>query len=613
MFLQQLLGHTIQVLGLWKIVCEHQVQTVASRQLSQDNQNILRGMYFRDLIISMAGREISSKLVQAVIGIYLGDNAKTDAISHRLREACPSLYNEDDAVSSKAHEMIIGAKTEPNLTERAKTVAQAVQLCKKVAGKLNLDILVSHLVDVHAYVGVVEIALASAQKRDPQGLALHFYKNGEPPEDVQGMQAFISRSSAYKQVTYMLKRLMESSATAPSGDKPSSEGGLQAVSSPKEAVENVFSAALKSDDELFHVELYSWLLQENLHDRLLSVKKNAFLEDFLTRGTSHHPDNLAMFDLLWKFYKKNNNYMAAAKILAKLAERHGRDVDLKARIEYLSRAIVCIKSEETGILDSHRNSGAELLNDLEEQMEVARVQLGVVEAMNGIHPRTPEVEQSILQLNSDLMSITTLYSNYAEPYQLWECQLAILHCAGHPDSMLIATVWDEIISREISRTAEVGSPQDRVAAMAIKIKGLGKLYANSQKYFPLEHLVRTLELFSVSLDNSSGITKTWVNQTMLDIGIPLPAVFDVYNRLYSANDPIWLTQGCPNHLLNSLAKILDQFANCPNIVAFSERRHFVVQCLDVIGNCLNYLYTKHDSNDLVREFKGIQVKLERIN
>ena len=39
-------------------------------------------------------------------------------------QACPSLYNEDDAVSSKAHEMIIGAKTEPNLTERAKTVAQ---------------------------------------------------------------------------------------------------------------------------------------------------------------------------------------------------------------------------------------------------------------------------------------------------------------------------------------------------------------------------------------------------------------------------------------------------------------------------------------------------------
>jgi len=255
------------------------------------------------------------------------------------------------------------------------------------------------------------------------------------------------------------------------------------------------------------------------------------------------------------------------------------------------------------------------LNDLEEQMEVARVQLAVVEAMNAVHPKTPEVQQSIIQLNSDLMSITTLYSNFAEPYGLWECQLAILHCAGHPDSMLIATVWDEIISREISRTAEI-APHDRIRAMSIKIKSLGKLYSNSQKYFPLEHLVRTLELFSVSLDsyNNSGDSSTnWVYQSMLEIGIPLPAVFEVYNRLYSANDPIWLTQGCPNHLINSLAKILDQFANCPNVVSFAERRHFVVQCLDVIGNCLNYLYTKHDTAQLVREFKGIQVKLERIN
>ena len=53
------------------------------------------------------------------------------------------------------------------------------------------------------------------------------------------------------------------------------------------------------------------------------------------------------------------------------------------------------------------------------------------------------------QLNADLMSITDLYSNFAEPYGLWDCQLAILHCAGHPDSMLIATVWDEIISRYV--------------------------------------------------------------------------------------------------------------------------------------------------------------------
>ena len=45
------------------------------------------------------------------------------------------------------------------------------------------------------YEGVVELSLYAALKRDPQGLALHFYKNGEPRGDVQGEEAFIARYS----------------------------------------------------------------------------------------------------------------------------------------------------------------------------------------------------------------------------------------------------------------------------------------------------------------------------------------------------------------------------------------------------------------------------------
>ena len=48
-------------------------------------------------------------------------------------------------------------------------------------------------------------------------------------------------------------------------------------------METVFTAAFKSDDELFHVEMYQWLLSEKQYDRLLSVR-SPYLEDFLTRG-----------------------------------------------------------------------------------------------------------------------------------------------------------------------------------------------------------------------------------------------------------------------------------------------------------------------------------------
>ena len=46
---------------------------------------------------------------------------------------------------------------------------------------------------VRFYEGVVELSLTAAEKKDPQGLGLHFYKHGEPEEDIVGLQAFQER------------------------------------------------------------------------------------------------------------------------------------------------------------------------------------------------------------------------------------------------------------------------------------------------------------------------------------------------------------------------------------------------------------------------------------
>ncbi len=322
MFLQQLVNHSLQVLGLWKVVCEHGFEML-SKMLHNDDQNFIKGMYFRDLIISVTGREVSGRFIQALIAIYLGDNARTDAISNRLREVCPMLYNQDDALSSKAQEILIKARQEANPKEKEKMVGEAINMCKEVAAKINLEVLSSHLVAVHSYIGVLEIALAAASKRDPQGLALHYYKNGEPNEDQQGMDAFLMRTSCYKHVTAMLRQLLSlSSGAGPSSSAtgPGQDNQLGPLEAEKQA-EAVLEAAFKSDDELFHVELYQWLLAEKHYERLLSIRSQ-FLEAFLTRGTSQHPDTLVMFDLLWKYYEKTRNYSAAAKILSKLADRH---------------------------------------------------------------------------------------------------------------------------------------------------------------------------------------------------------------------------------------------------------------------------------------------------
>lgn len=40
----------------------------------------------------------------------------------------------------------------------------------------------------------MELCLTAADKKDPQKLGPHFYKNGEPEEDAVGQQAFQERS-----------------------------------------------------------------------------------------------------------------------------------------------------------------------------------------------------------------------------------------------------------------------------------------------------------------------------------------------------------------------------------------------------------------------------------
>merc|ERR1712025_970428 len=140
-------------------------------------------------------------------------------------------------------------------------------------------------------------------------------------------------------------------------------------------------------------------------------------------GTIQHPETLAMFDLLWKYYEKNSDGGSA------------------------------------------NGAAGELLHHLEEKMEVARVQLQVLEAVNG----KPEAEGQVGRLNSDLMDITTLYQDWAEPYQLWECKLAILQCAGHPDQPLVNTIWTNIIEQLENST----NSHNKIAALSNKIESLG--------------------------------------------------------------------------------------------------------------------------------------------
>ncbi|PSN41988.1 Nuclear pore complex protein 155 [Blattella germanica] len=551
--LKAFVAHTCEVLGMWRILCEHQFHIIAS-VLAKELQNQLQQMTFRNLILE--GHELCSALISSLINRYLNDNASVDAISGKLREVCPTLYRSEDAACSKANEMLLSAKSIQNPEEKETKLRAALQLCQSVAPALNLP-LICHWFNVsHFYVGILELALTCAAKLDPQNVALHFYKNREPPEDTEGYQAYIKRMECYKQVISVMDQLYEQRASravtpgvpqGPMSPLPVDTTQTSLSEGPDE-VKRLVGQALTSSDELMHVAVYEWLVSRQQTSELLLVSQPS-LEMYLVRAADQSPD---VSDLLWKYYEHNLNHAAAAKVLHKLATRHGSSVTLLQRRDYLARAVICMRSDQVG----YAPQLGVFLRELEDMIDVARIQQQVLEDLTKLKGRHRMAEDAITRLNSSLLEITQLYEEFAEPFGLWECKLAIIHCSGHYDVALVETIWRHIMETELRMCGSVG-PDDKMAVLMGKVKALGE-------------------------------------------------------ELIAANERAWLTEGNEFHLVEALAQLVDSFTNNPQLVSSVDRRATTAKAVDVISNCLAVLYSKPDTADLIQRLRGIQAKLNRL-
>lgn len=53
--------------------------------------------------VFLSSLQICRALISSLMNCYLDDSASIDAISERLRDVCPSLFSNDDAVSTKVN------------------------------------------------------------------------------------------------------------------------------------------------------------------------------------------------------------------------------------------------------------------------------------------------------------------------------------------------------------------------------------------------------------------------------------------------------------------------------------------------------------------------------
>lgn len=516
--LLQLISRCLEVLGLWRLLNENEFFKLAAC-LPKELQIQLKSMNFKDLVV--LGNEICALLASALVQCCIEENLNTETTCNKLNEVCPSIFKQENALLAKAHEIINKAKLCQSKKDAESMIEEAVSIFRNIGSRINLEQACVLLESVHAFKEIVKLVIEISAARDKDNLALYYYKNGEPVEDNQGRNVYFLRCQTYKLLIDVYERLVQKTKSLiqmKSQQQTSAQSSLNTSifnltgnlinqtesnqqpglfeqlnqEQAKNYSEIILNEVITSEDELLHCTFYDWFFEHQQKDTLLKIK-SVHLENYLKKKAKQN-DNFATFDLLWMYYEKNGDFRAAAQILAILAEKYSNEIDLYKRLEYLSRAIVSMKSCQSSVCKSSYDknddlvkTSGEFLHELEEKMDVGTIQLQILEHLQKMQSN-PSIENAIARLNVDLLDISQLYEEYADRFDLPECQLAIIYSAGHYNAILVENLWERIIEKQF---AELTNKPETFIKLVLsdKIKSLFKAYQQSEKYIPIGKLI----------------------------------------------------------------------------------------------------------------------------
>ncbi|CAE6434276.1 unnamed protein product [Rhizoctonia solani] len=586
--LQALLSRVIEGISFVLLLIDYKFSdTVALCEPSL--QQSLSRLTFDGLMTTAEGAEIARGLINNVINQQISQQISVDAISETLQQRCGSFCSAADVLLYKALESVRKAKETRDANEQRTCLKESFRLFRKCTCTLSPEKLQEVVAEYRAlrYAnGAVQLPLQCAKDWDLDNHGRDYWLSERLSGD-ERREAYKLRKDCYKLVTETLS-VFDDAYEQSQGKEDGSASDAEAVR------KNAYQLALGSDDPMFHAEFYDWLVSQGRTDDLLEIR-TPYIEDHLI---SQAQRNDKWGELLWQFFVHSGQYLRAAYALQALADSE-TDLDLEARIEYLSLAVSNAKSHPSSEYGQHETA-VEFLSDLEDKLEVAQVQLEIANLLSRRYATEsdPEWRRRYEVLTSRLLDISMLYREFAEPENLHALKLLILKVADRRDTQLVMSIWESIL-------AEAGSPQ----AVQEQVSTLAMRFFPSDIAFPLDSVCRLLDEYAWP----RRLPPTWVPSVLLSGGIPFDALFGALLAIHESSVPPYNDIARTNHVLAEITVLLETWLDeqtRPGVG--SNRAEFPVNHLDeVVSEFILHARATEQQNETTTRLLDIQRRLRR--
>ncbi|KAF5374778.1 hypothetical protein D9758_000357 [Tetrapyrgos nigripes] len=568
--LLSLLTRTVEALSFVLLLNDYKFGDILNR-CDADVQKIVTSLTFEDLITTQNGLTASRALVNVIIDQQIGQQ-----------------------ISAK--ENIRKAAETSNPAERQNWLAESLRLYIKGARILDLEKLreVEGDFQLLRYAkGAVELPLICAKVFDQDNNGLNYWHSGATSGGDVHRKCYEQRMRCYELILDSLS-VFEGQTDQPAPPTSLPSEGIAAVQS------HAYELAFASEDEMFHSVLYDWLIGRQLADDLLEIRP-PFLEAHLRR----EPVSPEKYQLLWQFYVKDGQPLRAAEVLSTLAESDQFDLNLDARLEYLTLAVGNAKSHPVSTGGRHETAIA-FLTDLEEKLEVAQVQLEIYNTLLPHVNDAPEVGARISALSKRLFTMSELYQEYALPFDLPVLKLLCLHVSEHRDEAIVKQIWNQIFEHIAEENSDPLAQAEQIVPTVVP---LGQRFYPSESAFPLRIVADLLVRFS--LERKERLPFGWAPRILVQCGVPFGEIWDVLHEMYESHIPPFNAQANVQAISSDIAVLLSDWleeAKRPN--SSIGRGEFPVSRIDfAIDQYISELHP--DRRETKATYEGVKRQLRR--